>query len=103
MMARAYGASTLHPQYRPVFGVEERQAPFEGSALVEWFYPDGAVEPLQNLPPNKDGDTHECPRREPAAQAQIVEFLETGVIRQYCLDADGNPGVCQGMREGLCD
>jgi len=103
MMARAYGASTVFPQARAVFGVEELTAPFEGSALVEWEYADGSVEPVENLPPSHEGDTHECPRREPAAQAQLIDFLETGVIHQYCLDTAGNPEICRGDRAGLCD
>jgi hypothetical protein len=103
MMARAYGASTVFPQARAVFGVEEQTAPFAGSALVEWEYSDGSAEPVENLPPLHEGDTHECPRREAAAQAQLIDFLETGVVQQYCLDTDGNPVVCQGERAGLCD
>ena len=103
MMARAYGASTVFPQARSIFDVEEQTAPFEGSALVEWEYSDGSAEPVENLPPLHEGDTHECPRREAAAQAQLIDFLETGVVNQYCLDAGGNPEICQGERAGLCD
>jgi len=97
IMARAYGATTVSPQTRPVFGVDEREAPFTGSALVEWYYPDGAVEPVEAMPPDHDGDTHECPRRERAAQDQLRDFVEEGVINQYC------DGVCEGIREGFCD
>ncbi|MEE2750711.1 MAG: hypothetical protein VX519_04730 [Myxococcota bacterium] len=103
VMARAYQASTVAPQTREIFGVSEQEGGFEGSALVEWYYPDGAEEPVENVPPDKSKDTHECPRREPAAQAQLIDFLETGIVNQYCLDEDGNPTVCQGVRAGLCD
>ncbi len=98
IMARAYGATTIAPQTRPVWGVEEREAPYSGSGLVEWYYPDGAEEPVENKPPDEDADTHECARREPAAQAQLRDFLEDGVINQYCED-----GPCEGVREGFCD
>ena len=98
IMARAYGASTVAPQTRAVFGLEERSAPFEGSALVEWYYSDGAEEPVEAVPADEDGDTHECPRRELAAQDQIRDFLERGIVNQYC---EGDR--CEGLREGLCD
>jgi len=40
LMARAYNASTVHPETRAVYGIPEKPAPFEGSALVEWLYDD---------------------------------------------------------------
>ena len=97
IMARAYGASLVTPQTREIWGLSEQTAPFEGSALVEWYYPDGSEEPVESVPPSKDGDTHECPRREPAAQDQLRDFLEDGVVNQYC------DGVCEGVRAGFCD
>ena len=98
ILARAYQQSTVAPQTRAVWGIEEQEAPFEGSALVEWYYPDGAEEPTVNTPPDGDLDTHECPRREPAAQQQLHDFLVDGVIEQYC------DGVCEGTRvETGCD
>jgi hypothetical protein len=103
MMARAYGASTVYPQTREVYGVQEQQGGFSGSALVEWSYPDGATEPVGNVPPDGDLDTHECPRREEAAQDQLRDFVETGVVNQYCFDGSGEPTVCAGVRTGFCD
>ncbi|MCB9763721.1 MAG: hypothetical protein H6739_28385 [Alphaproteobacteria bacterium] len=97
IMARAYGAKTIAPETRPIWGVEEAEAPFTGSAIVEWYYPDGAEEPVENLPPDHDADTHECPRREPAAHEQLRDFVETGVINQYC------DGICEGVRAETCD
>lgn len=98
IQARAWGASTLTPANRDVWGVPEVTTPHEGSALVEWRYTDGSSEPLVNLPPDKSGDTHECPRREPAGQEQLHRFLETGVAEQTCVG-----GPCVGTREGFCD
>jgi hypothetical protein len=63
IMARAYGASTVHPQTRPLFGIQEREAPFNGSALVEWNYKDIMPVPTINVPPSAETNTHECPRR----------------------------------------
>jgi hypothetical protein len=96
MMARSYGASTIAPQTRPIYGVPEAAPGFEGAAIVEFRYTDVGDEPVENLPPATDGDTHECPRREPAGQAQIVDFLNTGKFNQFC------DGVCEGPREGVC-
>ncbi len=97
LMARAYGASTIAPETRPIWGVDEQAGGFTGSAIVEWFYPDGAVEPYTNLPPDHEFDTHECPRREWAAKQQLRDFLVAGVVNQYC------DGICEGVREGFCD
>lgn len=95
--ARAVGAVSVSPAIRPIWGVEEVAAPIEGSAIVEWRYTDGGPEPVENLPPDVERDTHECPRREPNGQQQLTTFLETGVVEQYC------DGPCVGTREGFCD
>jgi hypothetical protein len=96
LMARAYGAKTVAPETRPIWGVEESAPGFTGSAIVEWKYTEVPDEPVVNLPPDGDFDTHECPRREPAGQMQIRDFLETGVVNQYC------DGVCEGPATGVC-
>ncbi len=97
VMARAYGARTVAPETRAIWGVPEAEAPFTGSAIVEWYYPDGATEPVENVPPDPELDTHECPRRETAARSQLYDFLVDGVVNQYC------EGVCEGVRTGFCD
>ena len=90
IMARAYGATAVSPALEPVYGLDEAQAPFQGSAYVEWSYPDGAMVGDNSLPP-EGPDAHECPRREPEAQAQLADFLNTGVVNQYC------EGICEGL------
>ncbi len=97
IMARAYGAATVAPETRSLYGIEEKQPGFSGSALVEFQYTDVPDEPFINVPPGDDSDTHECPRREPAGQQQVRDFLEDGVVNQYC------NGICEGTRAGLCD
>jgi hypothetical protein len=93
--ARALSARTIAPQSRPVWGVEESEGPWEGSALVEFLYTNLPDEPFEALPP--DGpDPHECPRREPEGQLQVREFLETGVVRHTC------DGPCVHTSVGVC-
>ena len=96
IQARAFGASTVAPQTKPVWGVEEKQPGFMGSAYVEWKYSDVPDDPVSNVPPSAQHDPHECPRREPAAQQQLRDFLEEGVVNQYC------EGKCEGVREVTC-
>lgn len=84
IQARGFQASTVYPQTRPVFGVEEREAPFTGSALVEWEYTDLPPEPDTATPANPDTDPHECPRRNPDGQAQVAHFLRTGEVIHTC-------------------
>lgn len=83
IMARTYKCSTVKPQTRPIYGVTEREAPFNGSAIVEWKYTDVPDAPATDTPPT-GFNTHECPRRETVAQLQIREFLESGMIQQFC-------------------
>jgi hypothetical protein len=94
LQGRMYGVSTVAPQTRAIFGVEERTAPFSGSAIVEWAFSDIEDAPLTNTPPNADTDPHECVRRHPAAQEQVVHFLATGEVEQFC------DGVCTDIQEG---
>lgn len=95
-LARAVGASTIAPQTRPIFGVPEVAGGHEGSALVEWTYTDVPPEPVENLPPALDFDTHECPRRQVDGQRQVIEFLESGAVLQTC------DGPCTATRAGTC-
>lgn len=37
IMARGVDANLVKPAVRPLFGLTERNAPFNGSALVEWY------------------------------------------------------------------
>ena len=50
-MARAYNASTVSPQVQQVYGVTERNGPFEGNCMIEWEYMDSPpVKKLANTP-----------------------------------------------------
>lgn len=95
IMARAFGASTVAPETRSVWGIDEKEPGFEGSAIVEWLYTDVGAEPVENLPP-PGPDPHECPRREWAAHEQMYDFFETGVVNQYC------DGICDGLVSETC-
>jgi hypothetical protein len=96
VMARAWGAVSVAPAARPVWGVAEATPPFTGSAMVEWSYSDVPAEPVESLPAASETDTHECPRREPTGQAQIEAFFATGVVEAPC------DGVCVGLRAERC-
>jgi hypothetical protein len=96
VLARSFGANSIAPETRPVWGIEEKEGGFTGSGFVEWYYADGSTEPVENIPPEKEGDTHDCPRKEPAAHEQLRDFLETGVINQYCV------GTCEGLIAETC-
>ena len=84
VQARAYGAKTISAQTRPIFGIEEASAPFVGSGITEYAYRDVPAAPDTNVPTDSEIDPHECPRRQPEAQAQIVHFFETGEIKSFC-------------------
>jgi hypothetical protein len=96
-LARALDARSVAPQVRDIWGVEEIDGGFSGSAIAEWRYLDSGEDPAEGVPADTAGDTHLCVRREPAAQAQLMGFLRDGVVVQHC------EGVCEGVRAGLCD
>jgi hypothetical protein len=102
IQARAWAASTIQPETRPIWGIEERVPPFEGSALVEFRYNDLMDEPVGAHPPvqepafGSNGDPHECPRRDPAGQTQINTFLRTGEVHNDC------EGVCDDVLHTEC-
>lgn len=97
VQARAYQCSTVAPQLRPVFGVSERQPPFnDGSVIVEYEF--GGVPPIPrtNTPPDKRTDTHECVPRTRWAQDQLRGFFEEGEVQNFC-GGDGQGDVGHGM------
>ena len=96
--ARAVGAAMVDPAVRPVWGLDAVAPGFSGHAYVEYAYLDTPDEPIENTPPDSAFDTHECVRREPAAQQQVMTFLRTGVIEHYC------DGACDAsLQAELCD
>eukprot|EP01122_Echinamoeba_exundans_P012294 TRINITY_DN5097_c0_g2_i1.p1 TRINITY_DN5097_c0_g2~~TRINITY_DN5097_c0_g2_i1.p1 ORF type:complete len:1022 (+),score=97.54 TRINITY_DN5097_c0_g2_i1:184-3249(+) len=97
IMARAYGAYTVSTPVRPIWGVPELPSPLpaNSSAIVEWEFTDTPPEPIASVPPEAKTDTHECPRRQLEGQLQIRDFVEQGIIRNYCAG-----GVC---RKATCD
>jgi len=82
IQARAWGAATVEPPVREIWGVENKTPPFVGSAIVEFDY--GIEEPVLAEPCPEETDTHESPRREDNGQAQIERFFEDGTIDHYC-------------------
>jgi hypothetical protein len=82
MAARAWGTALITPATRSVWGLAEREPPFEGSAFVEFGYP--VDEPVTAEPCPEETDTHESARREYAGQEQVALFLEEGVIDNFC-------------------
>ncbi|MBN2797866.1 MAG: hypothetical protein JXX28_01850 [Deltaproteobacteria bacterium] len=91
LIARSIGASTVAPQTRPVWGVEERAPGFTGSALVEWHYQDVADEPVDPVPVDDAHNPHNRVRNEAAARSQLADFLREGVVYQRCDGTCGDP------------
>jgi hypothetical protein len=83
IMARAIGAKSMQPAPRPIFGVAEATAPYEGSAMVEYDFglPD---EPIINVPMRQGDDPHGMVKNVPASAEQVDTFLRTGVVQWFC-------------------
>jgi hypothetical protein len=93
LVARSLGSKLLAPAYRDIYGLEEVDAPVEGNVLVEWHYTNTPDEPVDPGFLDDAYNTHHCPRNQPEAQAQLIEFLSTGIVQQ----------TCQGVCEDVCD
>ena len=84
---RAYGLDLVQPAPRSVWGLQDRPAPFSGSALVEFDY--GVEEPIESVPTEEGNGVHDGPRHSAPAQAQLMRFISSGIIEHHC--------------EGVCD
>jgi len=89
LQARTLGVSHLSPEPRPIYGLEPKVAPIDGSAICEF---DFGVDPQPGyyaVPPAEQTEVHEGIRRLAAAHEQISRFLKSGgLIEQTC------DGVC---------
>lgn len=76
----------------------------EGSVVVGFDYGFPTV-PFTNQAPNDGFDAHECPRRTPAAQAQMFHFFETGERcrrRPVHCEGDAPPPLLAGDIVNYC-
>jgi hypothetical protein len=85
IIARSVGAKNLKPVNRSVFGIEEADGPFTGSAMVEYDFglPDA---PKTNTPPAgpSEDDPHDKVRKLLPSYEQSDHFFRTGEIAPYC-------------------
>ena len=75
----------MGPAPRAVWGLEERAAPFGGSALAEYDY--GYEEPAEATHADETDAHYRLPNEAPGL-AQVAEFLERGEVTHHC------DGVC---------
>ncbi|MFW6690014.1 hypothetical protein [Streptomyces sp. MAR4 CNX-425] len=76
-------ADGRNPDVAPYWGIPELRHPYAGSGIVVWDS-GSPYQPLSNTPPAGGRDPHGDPRSSPAAQRQMVEFLDTGRIVDVC-------------------
>ncbi len=82
VMARSYGSSLVGTPVREIWGLEAQEAPFSGSALVEWDF--GVEEPAEAVPADPDDGAHDMLFGNDLAQSQVIHFLQTGEIIDVC-------------------
>jgi len=90
IIARAIGAKNLKAVNREVWGIEDVDAPYAGSAMVEVSY--GLPEaPKTNTPPGFGGvpDPHDWVREETPMIDMGDVFLRTGQVTQTCNNGQG--------------
>lgn len=82
IMARAYGARNILPTNRSIWGVEEAEPPFSGSALLEYDF--GVEEPTEAVPADADAGVHWSVTGRDTARALIGHWLQTGEAINPC-------------------
>lgn len=86
IMARAIGLDNLAPANRPIWGIDEVEAPFEGSAMFEMDF-GNAPDPIINVAPDPDTagpDPHGRAGEVPAVRQMVADFLATGQVEMLC-------------------
>lgn len=90
LMARAFGAKSLAPAVRPIWGIAESSGPIDGAAIVEYDYKD-LVPPVPDTnTPTQAPDTtdpHDWVREELSAIDQSAAFFNSGLVTPFCAGA----------------
>jgi hypothetical protein len=87
--ARALGLSYLQPAPRVIAGLAMADAPFDGSAIVEFDFGVDPLPGIEAIPPTSDNEVHEGVRRLEVAKEQLDRFLQPGGSIEHTCD-----GVC---------
>jgi hypothetical protein len=84
ILLRGMGGGLLANPTRVVWGLDEMEDGASGIGLTEWDY--GMTEPVENVPPIREQniDVHRSVRDEEIAQRQLVYFLQTGEMIDFC-------------------
>ena len=81
--ARTMKIPNLAPVNRDIFGIEGRDGPFTGSAMVEYSFGLPPA-PLDNYPPDDGDDPHGKPRQLEPSYLQQDKFFRDGIIAPFC-------------------
>ncbi len=83
VMAREIGIPQIRPVNRSLWGIEEVDPPYQGSAMIEyeWGLP---PEPIQNVPMTEGDDPHGALAGSAEAAMTVDQFLRTGVVETFC-------------------
>ena len=87
IMVRELGVPSLRPVNRSLFGIDEVDQPYTGSAFVEFDFGLPPV-PITNIPMTEGSDPHGALVDVPNAFVMVEQFLRTGTLETYC------DGVC---------
>jgi hypothetical protein len=87
MLARIMGVGQMHPPIYPVEGLEQVFSPTQKSVLTQYYLVEQVLKnppPADNVPPAKDNGAHSDMVFLENVQEQVLHFVETGEIVQYC-------------------
>jgi hypothetical protein len=87
ILARTIGVQQMTPDYVDIFGLTPTVAPATTSVLSQYFLSydvEGHWPPDTNAVPTEDNGSHYEMNLLPNVQQQIMDFVSTGTIHQYC-------------------
>ncbi|MBI5491052.1 MAG: hypothetical protein HY905_27220 [Deltaproteobacteria bacterium] len=87
MLARGLALKQLSPANSEIYGLEQLAPPAHESAIAQYYLreqADANFPPESNVPPASDNGVHSDMCFLPNVMQQVVEFLFTGTISQFC-------------------
>ena len=82
-MARSFGVPNVTPAVHTIFGVPDREAPYEGSGFFEVAFPT-PVEPITNEPASYVAGRHLTTWSLPPVAQAVGVFLRDGMVTNPC-------------------
>ncbi len=83
VMVRTLGIPNIGPLNQEIFGIEEAEQGYEGSAFVEYDFGLPPI-PIENVPMTEGNDPHGDIWNYPTSRQALENFIRTGTVETFC-------------------